>query len=91
MMKLEWREEKRHTTLEERGLDFADAIKVFESVEIELVDDRRDYGEDRFISFGYVENRPVAVVWTPRGNIRRIISMRHAHDRELEARRRALD
>ena len=90
-MRLEWDNEKRDLTLAERGLDFADAIKVFESVEMELEDDRQDYGETRLISFGYLGNRPVAVVWTSRGTCRRIISMRHMHEQELEARRRALD
>lgn len=30
-------------------------------------DTRRDYGEDRFVSAGYLRNRMVVVVWTPRG------------------------
>ena len=90
-MKLEWDELKRQATLELRGLDFADASLVFDSVELELEDDRKDYGEVRLITFGFIEQRPVAMVWTLRGKNRRIISMRHVHDDEIEARKRALD
>ena len=91
-MELEYDAQKRLWTLRERGLDFADATWVFESVELELIDDRFDYGEVRMISFGQIGNRPVAVVWTEKGkDQRRIISMRHVHDREIEARRRSMD
>ncbi|HCF24673.1 MULTISPECIES: BrnT family toxin [unclassified Novosphingobium] len=91
-MDLEYDEEKRQRTLRERGLNFSDATKVFDSLEIELVDDRFDYGEVRIISFGQIDDRPVAIVWTPRGtHRRRIISMRYVHEREIEARKRALD
>lgn len=91
-MKIEYDDAKRDWTLLNRGLDFEDASKVFSSLEMELVDDRFDYGEERIITFGQIANRFVAVVWTPKDyETRRIISMRHVHDREIEARRRALD
>lgn len=90
-MEIEYDETKRRWTLQNRQLDFADARKVFEALELELEDDRIDYGERRILSFGKIDERSVAVVWTPRANSRRIISMRHVHDREIDARRRALD
>jgi uncharacterized protein (DUF4415 family) len=91
-MNLEWDEAKRDWTLRERGLDFKDAQRVFEAVDMELIDDRIDYNEVRIISFGQLDDRPVAVVWTQRNpDTRRIISMRHVHEREIEARRRAMD
>ena len=39
-MKLEWDEEKRLWTLERRGLDFADVLKVLEETYIVQPDDR---------------------------------------------------
>lgn len=90
-MKISYDEKKRQSTLAERGLDFEDAIKVFAGDYLEFVDDRHDYGEERYIVFGELEGRAVAIVWTPRRGTRRIISMRHVHDEELEARRTALD
>jgi uncharacterized DUF497 family protein len=44
--------------------------------------DRRDYGEPRFITIGFLDDRMLVVAWTPRGANRRIISMRKANDRE---------
>ena len=82
-MKLSWDEPKRAKTLAERGLDFADAALVFAGKHFELADTRRDYGEPRYISAGYLANRFVVVTWTPRrGEIRRIISMRYGHAQE---------
>ncbi|MET0181145.1 MAG: BrnT family toxin [Novosphingobium sp.] len=89
-MKISYDRRKRDRTLRERGLDFLDAEQVFADPRMELPDDRIDYGEERYITFGYLSGRPVAVVWTPRGEGRRIISMRHVHERELAARTRAL-
>jgi uncharacterized protein len=73
---------KRDWTLAERGLDFADAEQVFAGWLVENPDDRFDYGERRFITVGYLNERMVVVVWTPRGEDRHIISMRKANDRE---------
>ena len=45
-------------------------------------DDRRDYGEERFITIGFLDETMVVLVWTPRDGTRRIISMRKANERE---------
>lgn len=90
-MEISYDEAKRQKTLQERGLDFSDAPKVFAGAWLVIPDDRFDYGEERFISYGELEGRPVAMVWTWRNGTRRIISMRHVHAEELENRRRALD
>ena len=34
------------------------------------------------MTLGYLDGRMVVLVWTSRGNNRRIISMRHANERE---------
>jgi uncharacterized protein len=90
-MKLIWDEAKRQATLILRELDFASAAEVFATSYLEFEDDRFDYGENRYITFGFLDGRSVALVWTQRDNGRRIISMRHVHEEELEARRRSLD
>ena len=77
-----WNEAKRRITLLHRGLDFADAEQVFAGTHFTRRDDRRDYGEPRFISAGYIGQRFVVVGWTPRDGGRRIISMRLGHERE---------
>ncbi len=44
-----------------------------------------DYGELRVVSAGYIGGRLHLVVWTARGDTRRIISLRRAYDREEKA------
>jgi uncharacterized DUF497 family protein len=73
---------KRERTLQERGLDFADAQAVFEAPSFTYQDARRDYGETRWITYGLLDDRLVAVVWTWRSGDRHIISMRKCNDRE---------
>lgn len=73
---------KRMVTLEERGLDFVDAGEVLAGPNLTLPDDRRDYGEPRWQTFGWLRGRLVMVVWTDRGADRHIISMRKCNDRE---------
>ena len=90
-MNIEFDEAKRLKTLKERGLDFLDCSKLFAGDYLEYEDDRFDYGEMRYITFGSLNDRAVLIIWTPRGDNRRIISMRHMHDEEFEARRRTLD
>ena len=74
---------KRDATLAERGLDFVDAGTVLENLRFQWIDDRYDYGEKRIAAIGLLNDRMVVVVWTERGADRHIISMRHAHDKEL--------
>lgn len=73
---------KRNKTLEERGLDFADCIAVFEGLHFTREDTRQAYNEPRFQTAGHLNGRMVVIAWTPRGAGRRIISMRKANDRE---------
>ena len=73
---------KRNKTLIERGLDFADAKAVFAGHHFTAEDLRQDYGEVRLISIVLIQERMVVLVWTPRGEDRRIISMRKANERE---------
>lgn len=90
-MRITFNRDKRDLTLRERGLDFADAKEVFAGRHATLPDDRKDYGEPRFISAGILGDRLVVLVWTPRGAARRIISMRYAHDKEIRRWRIELD
>ena len=81
-MNLEFDQDKRDKTLQERGLDFARAAEVFQGIHFTGQDTRVEYAEDRFIKVGCLDTRLIVLVWTPRGEVRRIISMRKANDRE---------
>ena len=83
-MKIEYDQAKRQTTLEQRGLDFAEAGQIFNGIHYTLEDTRTVFGEQRFITIGYMNERMVVTAWTPRANAKRIISMRKANDREQD-------
>lgn len=73
---------KRAKTLAERGLDFADASQLFAGVTMTRLDDRFDYPEPPFHTFGLLNERLVVVVWAQVDGQRRIIPMRKCNERE---------
>ncbi|MHB8371024.1 MAG: BrnT family toxin [Leptospirales bacterium] len=75
--------DKRDKTLRARGLDFARAGEIFADVIITIEDIRKNYGETRWMTVGAIDGRIVILIWTPRGAVRRIISMRYANEREI--------
>ncbi|HET7413861.1 MAG TPA: BrnT family toxin [Pararhizobium sp.] len=81
-MELEWDENKRKQTLEERGLDFADVIRFEFEQAMTLPDRRKDYGEERFNSMGYLDGVLCNVCWTTRNGRFRVISLRKCNERE---------
>ncbi len=90
-MQIEFDSDKRDQTLKQRGLDFARASDVFAGRQYTAEDLRFSYDERRFITVGLLDERMVLVVWTPRGEARRIISMRNANEREQTRYAHALD
>lgn len=47
---------------------------MFDGNYLEDEDERRDYGEPRYVVIGQVDALTITVVWTPRGSARRIIA-----------------
>lgn len=82
---MEWDEAKRQWTLQNRGLDFADVGDFEFETSITTLDGRKDYGESRYISTGYLRGRLCVLCWTARSGELRIISLRKANDREKKA------
>ena len=89
-MKISYDPRKREATLEERSLDFADAGTLFAGRTYTRQDLRQNYGEARFQTIGFLSDRMVMVVWTPRGDARHIISMRKCNEREQATYRQQL-
>jgi len=85
-MELTWDEKKNEQNIRKHGFDFAEAKQVFDSVLISSLDDSQDYGEDRWIAIGMLQNGTVVVVvFTEEENdIIRMISMRKASKNEKE-------
>ena len=83
-MQIDFDPDKRDKAMAERGLDFARADEVFAATHFTAEDAREDYSETRYITVGKLDGRMIVMVWTPRGKVRRIISMRKANEREQE-------
>lgn len=83
-MKIEFDPVKREWTLRMRGLDLAKAGGIFAEFTLTDEDQREDYGEVRFVTYGILYGEVVACVWTQREDVRRIISLRKARKNERE-------
>ena len=82
-----WDPRKSEANFALRGFDFLFATQIFSGVTVERADDRRDYGEPRFVAIGVVDDICLTVVYTDRskasgGIERRIISARLSNRRE---------
>ena len=79
----EWDEEKAAHNAEKHGVTFDDARSVFrDPFAIELLDDREDYGEDRYILIGISAAGVLVIVYVDRQERYRIISARKAEPNE---------
>lgn len=81
-MKYEWDEKKNAANQIKHGLDFSEAEGFCWGTAIETVDDRADYGEERWIALGQIGNRVHVMIYTRRGENLRLISLRKANKRE---------
>lgn len=83
-MRFDWNPVKDERNQRERGFGFDFAALIFEGETIEWPDDRRDYGEARVRAIGEVDGLVLHVVFTDRGDVRRIISARLANRKERD-------
>ncbi len=77
-MEYHWDEAKRLTNLRKHGIDFIDVPAMFDGDILTVEDDRYSYGEQRFVTFGLLLGRVIAVVHTESEDCIRIISARKA-------------
>jgi uncharacterized DUF497 family protein len=73
---------KRQLNLQQHGLDFVDAPRVFDGPTYTYEDDRFDYSEQRFVTLGLLEELVVSIVHTETTRLIRIISFRKATKHE---------
>ena len=79
----EWDAVKAAQNEADHGITFEMARDVFKDpVAIEWLDDRENYGEDRYVIIGMVDNRLLYVAYAMRGEAIRIISARGAEPHE---------
>jgi len=81
----EWDDAKAQENYAKHGIDFERACWAFaDPFAIERLDERADYGEDRFILIGMAEGVVLFVVYTERHGRFRLISARRAIKREQD-------
>lgn len=85
MSDFDWDEAKAAENYAKHGVSFETASLVFKDpFAIERLDDREDYGENRFILIGLAEGAVLTVVYTERNGRFRIISARQATRHEQD-------
>ncbi|MBW2709185.1 MAG: BrnT family toxin [Deltaproteobacteria bacterium] len=83
-MQYEWDESKDIANQVKHGINFGKAEKFCWDTAIETIDDRSDYGEERWVAMGLIGVRLHVMIYTLRENNIRIISLRKANKREVE-------
>src|SRR3954451_21844018 len=79
----EWHEPKATSNYIDHGIPFEAAARVFfDGDRLDVVDDCRNYGEERRIAIGTVDGVCMSVVYTLRNGVVRIISARRASRKE---------
>ena len=82
-MRFEWDENKNRINQIKHSVDFYDAIEIFkDDKRIEIIDQRKDYGEIRYQAIGLVDNEIMHTVYTIRNENHRIISARRGSKNE---------
>ena len=81
-MEFEWDEHKRAQIIEDRALDFASAYRFFDGRPASHQPTSRNH-ENRWKTTTQIDGAFFTVVWTWRGEIIRVISMRRAHEQEI--------
>jgi uncharacterized protein len=79
-----WHDAKHAGNLEKHGVSF-EAAKAFEfDTALVATDDRKDYGETREVALGLIDDRLHTLVFTMRGTVCHVISLRKSNKREIE-------
>lgn len=71
-------------TRRERGFGFEYAARLFAGPTLEVVDRRRDYGEERIKAIGEIDGRVYVVIYTDRPGVRWIISAWKASGKDIK-------
>ncbi len=82
-MRFTWDETKNAMNRQKHGIDFVDVSAVFDYPMVTFLDQRKEYGEDRWIGIGWLGDILAVVVYTePKPGMTRIISARKANRHE---------
>ncbi|MFT3791454.1 MAG: BrnT family toxin [Rudaea sp.] len=83
-MKIEFDPTKDAANAARHGVSLAEAQRIEWNLLVAHTDDRKDYREVRMVGYAPIGERLYCVVFTDRGETRRIISLRKANAREVK-------
>ena len=83
-MRYIWDTRKNRANAKKHHIRFEDAVGIWNDFVFEQIDDSVDYEEDRFLTMGLMNGIEIVVIYTDRGETRRIISARKAENWERE-------
>ena len=83
-MEISFDPKKDEWTKQDSGLSLSAGREIIRNGVAFERDERRDYGEERFVAFGYIGRRLHVCVFTIRGEAFHIISVRKANQREVK-------
>ena len=81
-MKITFNEAKDALNKSKHGLSLSEAEKLEWEDALIWQDTRRDYGEARMVALGVIGERLYCAVYVERDDVRRIISLRKANNKE---------
>lgn len=81
-IRFEWDPLKNAANIAKHGLSFENVVGAFANPMLRRRDQRRDYGEERWIALGRLGELTIVVVYTTRKETVRIISARVANRHE---------
>jgi len=81
----DWDEAKHGLIRRARGFGFDYAARIFAGPIVEVIDRRRNYGEERIRAIGEIDGRVYVVVYTERAGVRWIITAWKASGKDLRA------
>jgi len=83
-MKLIFDQAKNEVNIRQRGISFKAAASFEFNTALIWKDTRTGYGEARYCAIGHIGDRLHVLVFTPRDDAMRVISLRKANKREVK-------
>jgi len=91
-MEYVWDEEKNKINIKKHGIDFQDAVRMFQYPMLTCIDTRKEYGEERWVGIGFLKGIIAVIVYTENdfNETIRIISVRKATSNESKKFKKAV-
>ena len=81
-MEFEWDPAKNEANLRKHGIDFVDAVAIWDGFVVTMRSMQTGHGETRYLAIGLEGDREIAVIYTWRAGAVRLVSARRARRHE---------